>query len=229
MFFILLTCCQYRFKKRKNHHRCGGFLFSVYCILVTYGLRRKNKVTTTLGRQQSSMSRIHTLSREPPRQNFCRNSRRTKIGPVIEGHVVLTMGTHGLEIEVPSKRDHVTTFWVLIARGKNRFGRGAYSECELLCHHAESLSERSCSKDTEPCDVTDTRSWELEGNPSRVRRLASNPVTLTAGPVCFTKGTIPALERKWRNHSSLLYVCRKNPFDRHLKNGYKTGTSFRSR
>ena len=63
---------------------------------------------------------------------------------------------------------------------------------------AELLSEQAISKETEPCVVTETRSRELEANPTHVRRLTANPVTLTARPVCFTKGTIPALERKWK-------------------------------
>ena len=33
---------------------------------------------------------------------------------------------------------------------------------------------------------------------THVGKLAANPVTLTERPVCFTKRTISALERKWR-------------------------------
>ena len=175
------------------------FLPLVCCILVTYGSHRKNKVTTTLERHQSSMSRIHTLERTLHARILAAIPGVTKIGPVIKGHVVLTMGTHGLGIAVPSKRDLLTTSLVLISREKNRFLDEVRTQnVSYIVPSAELLSERSCSKDTEPCDITDTRSRELEGNPSRVRRLASNPVTLTARPVCFTKGTIFALERKWR-------------------------------
>ena len=100
---------------------------------------------------------------------------------------------------IPPRRDHLTRSWVLISRGKNRF-------VDLLrtpnvSHHvpsSELLSERAMSKETEPCVVTETRSKELEAIPSRVRRLAANPVTPTARPVYFTTGTIPALERMWK-------------------------------
>ena len=43
--FILLTCCQYR-SRRESYSFCG-FLSCVYCVLVTYSLHRKNKITTT--------------------------------------------------------------------------------------------------------------------------------------------------------------------------------------
>ena len=101
------------------------------------------------------------------------------------------MGTHGLEIAVPSKRDHLTTSSVLISRGKNRFMVEVRTpNVSYIVPSAQLLSERSCSNDTEPCDITDTRTRELEGNPTRVILLASNLVTLTARPVCFTKGGI---------------------------------------
>ena len=41
------TCCHYRSRRKKNHYNFCGFLSSVYCILVTYGLHRRNKITTT--------------------------------------------------------------------------------------------------------------------------------------------------------------------------------------
>ena len=120
------------------------------------------------------------------------------------------MGTHGLEIAVPSKRDHLTTSSVLISRGKNRLVDEVHLNVSYIVASTELLSERSCSKETEPCDVTDTRSRELEGNPTRARRLASSPVTLTARPVCFTKGTISALGKEVENPSRLPCVCKKN-------------------
>ena len=134
---------------------------------------RKNKVTTTLERPQLSMSRIHTFSREPHARNFAAIPGGTKIGSVIEGHVVLIMGTHGLEIAVPSKRDHLTTSSVLISRGKNRFVVEVRTpNVSYIVPSAELLSERSCSKDTEPCDFTDTRSRELLASGDWLRTLS---------------------------------------------------------
>ena len=44
---ILLTCCQYRSTADKESLQFCGFLSSVSCMLVTYGLHSKNKLTTT--------------------------------------------------------------------------------------------------------------------------------------------------------------------------------------
>ena len=69
------------------------------------------------------------------------------------------MGTHGLEIAVPPKQNLLTTSWVLIARGKNHFlDEVRTPNVSYIVPSAESLSERTCSNDTEPCDITDTRS-----------------------------------------------------------------------
>ena len=123
----------------------------------------------------------------------------TKNGPSFEVQVEQILGTHGLEGAVPSKRDFLTTFWVLTSRSKNRL----VNEVRVpnVSHNVSStelFSEQASSKETEPCEVTDTRSRKLETNPTRVGKPAANPGTLTERPVCFTKGTIPALERKWR-------------------------------
>ena len=45
----------------------------------------------------------------------------TVIGPVLEVHIVLLHGKHGLEIKIPSPNDPNRTSWVLMSRGKNRF------------------------------------------------------------------------------------------------------------
>ena len=110
------------------------------------------------------MSRIHTFSKEPHARIFAAIPGGIKIGPVIEGHVVLIMGTHGLEIAVPPKRDLLTTSWVLISRGMNRFlDEVRTPNVSYIVPSAELLSERTCSNDSEPCDITDSRSRELEG------------------------------------------------------------------
>ena len=121
-----------------------------------------------------------TLSRENPHARiFAAIPGGTKIGPVIEVHVVQVMGTHGLESAVPSKRDHLTTSRVPISRGKNRFVNEVRApNVSHIVPRAELLSEQASSKDTESCDVTDSRSRVLE----------ANLVNLTAG-------TIPACER----------------------------------
>ena len=110
-----------------------------------------------LGRHQSSMPRKHTFMREPTAFFFAAIPGRTNIGPVIEVHVVQIMETHGLEIAVPSKREHVTMSWVLISRGKNR------SVDELRTPNvsqnvtsAELLSDQENSTETDLCVVKGT-------------------------------------------------------------------------
>ena len=99
------------------------------------------------------------------------------------------------EIAVPSKRVHLTTSWVLISRGKNDFVNEVRApNVRHNVPNADLLSEEASSKDTESCDVTDTQSRVLE----------ANPVTLSARPLCFTKGTIPAFERTGR----IIPICR---------------------
>ena len=45
----------------------------------------------------------------------------TVIGPVLEVHIVLVHGKHGLEIKISSSNDPNRTSWVVICRGKNQF------------------------------------------------------------------------------------------------------------
>ena len=58
---------------------------------------------------------------------------------------------------------------------------------------------------------------------------AANPGTPTQRPMFFTKGTIPALERKWWIIPACPTYAGRTLSTAISKNGYKTGTSFRSR
>ena len=191
---------------------CDGvhlFAISATCLLYPRHVRFTQKKQSNNHVEEASIFNVENtqfLERTLHARIFAAIPGVTKIGPVIEGHVVLLMGTHGLGIAVPSRRDLLTTSWVLISRGKNRIlDEVRTPNVSFIVPSAELLLERTCSNDTEPCDITDTRSRELDGNPTRVRRHSSNLVTLTARPVCFTRETIPALEGKWR----ILPACPK--------------------
>ena len=61
----------------------------------------------------------YTFSRSDHRSRIhCRIPEGTKIVPVIDIKVVQSIGVHGIEIAVPSMRDHSRTSWILITRGK---------------------------------------------------------------------------------------------------------------
>ena len=45
---------------------------------------------------------------------------RPVIGPVIQVHIVQFLGTHGIEIQIPSTTWPNRASWVVICRGKNR-------------------------------------------------------------------------------------------------------------
>ena len=153
-----------------------------------------------------------------------------KLDQSLKVNVVLTMGTHGLEIAVPSKRDHLTTSWVLISRGKNRLvDEVTTPNVSYIVPSTELLSERSCSKETEPCDVTDTRSRGTGGEPHSRQATGFEPCHSYCETSVFHERNHSRVRKEVENHSRLPFVCRKNSFDSHLKNGYKIGTSFRSR
>ena len=142
--------------------------------------------------------REYTLSREHLHSRICATiPGGAKIRPVMEVLVEQILGTRGLEGAVPSKRDHMTTSWVLTSRSKNRLVNEVRAPVSHSVSSAELLSERASSKETEPCEITDTRSRKLETNPTRVAKPAANPGTPSQRPIFFTKGTIPALETKW--------------------------------
>ena len=65
------------------------------------------------------MKIIFTLQKEylDPRF-FSRIPGETRIGSVIEIKIVLIVGFHGIEVSVPSTRDHFQTSCVLMTRGK---------------------------------------------------------------------------------------------------------------
>ena len=141
--------------------------FSMLCVSASSWKRqeiflKQDQARKTGSKSPSSMSREHTFSKEPPCQNFCRNSKNQNLTSV-QVHVVQVMGTHGLEIAIPSGRDHSTTSWVLVSRGKDRFVDELRTpNVSRNVPSSESLSEQATSKENEPCVVTETRSRELE-------------------------------------------------------------------
>ena len=67
------------------------------------------------------MPRIHIASGGPKIQCIWNNPGGTVIGPVVAYHVVQFLGTHGIEIEIPSPNRAERTSWVMICQGKNRY------------------------------------------------------------------------------------------------------------
>ena len=122
----------------------------------------KTKRGRRFWRSPSSMWRKHAFSKELPCQDCCINSKN-KNWMSIQVLVVQVMRSHGLEIAIPSRRDHSTTSWVLISRGKDRFVDELHApNVSRNVPSSESLSEQATSKENEPCVVTEIRSRELE-------------------------------------------------------------------
>ena len=121
-----------------------------------------------------------------------------KLDQSLKVNVVLIMGTHGLEIAIPSKRDHLTTSSVLISRGKNRLVDEVHLNVSYIVASTELLSERSCSKETEPCDVTDTRSRRTGGEPHSCQATGFEPCHSYCETSVFHERNHFRVGRKWR-------------------------------
>ena len=114
------------------------------------------------------------------------------VGPVLEVHIVLLHGKHGLEIKIPSPNDPNRTSWVVICRGKNRSVNDLHipnPEHNLIS--SELLEER---QEIEPCSV--------EQEPSGIGGTCAEQFRTLPGPMCSTKEIIPLKERKWKSISA---------------------------
>ena len=111
------------------------------------------------------------------------------IGPVLEVHIVLLHGKHGLEINIPSLNDPNRTSWVVICRGKNRFVNELHIPNP---EHNLTISELPEERqEIEPCSV--------EQEPSSTRGTCAEQFRTLPDPMCFTKELIPMKERNWKS------------------------------
>ena len=93
-----------------------------------------------------------TFSRSDHRSRIrCRIPGGTKIGPVIDIKVVQIIGVHGIEIAVPSMRDHSRTSWILITRGKSILRRSGRSQCQSSCSQFQPAQTTSRTKRSKYC------------------------------------------------------------------------------
>ena len=117
--------------------------------------------------------------RTHPRANsnsriFAAIPERTVIGPVRQVHIVKFLGTHGIEIQIPSTTTKERNSWVVLYRGKNRF-------VDALPHRdpghnptsKEFLLERSIAKESEPCATESEQSLieETHAKQSKILRI----------------------------------------------------------
>ena len=113
--------------------------------------------------------------------------RQTIIGPVIQVHIFQFLGTHGIQIQIPSTTTSDRNSWVVIYRGKNRF----VDELHLRDpeHHPaihELLLERSIAKESEPC------STELEQ--SRIEETHATQFEIPTNLVYYSKEVAPVAQ-----------------------------------
>ena len=112
------------------------------------------------------------------------------IGPVIQVHITQFLGTHRIEIQIPSTTTTNRNSWVVTCRGKTR------SVDELHFRdpghnptNSELLLERSIANESEPC------STELEQ--SRIEETHATQFEIPTNPVYYAKEVVPFGERKW--------------------------------
>ena len=117
---------------------------------------------------------------------------RTIIGPVLQVHNIQFLGTHEIEIQIPSTTTPDRNSWVVICRGKNRFvdelhlrGPGHNPTSDEL------LVERPIAKENEPCSA------ELEQ--SRIEETHATQSKIPTNPVYYSKEVILVRERKWND------------------------------
>ena len=181
------------------------------------------------------MSRIHTFSREPSTPEFwprwkciCNQpclAKGTKIGPSFEVQVVMILGTHGLEGAVPSKRDHLTPSWVLTSKGKNRVVD------EVRTPNVSYIVPNDHARKKQNLvmlPILDPGNWR--GTPLASGDWLRTLSLLLRNQCVSRKEPLP----RWKGSGEsfplgLRLQEEHNIFDSHLKNGNKTGTSFRSR
>ena len=128
-------------------------------------------------------------------QNFCRNPERTTFGPALEVHLLRFLGTHGIEIQIPSTTTPDWNSKVVTCRRNHRF----VDELHLRDprHNPTNnglLLERSIAKESEPCSA------ELE--PSRIEENHATQSKIPTNPVYYSKEVIPVGERKWNDISA---------------------------
>ena len=117
---------------------------------------------------------------------------RTLIGPVLKVHIIQFLGTHGIEIHIPSTTTPNRTSWVVICRGRNRY----VDESHLRDpgHNPTSSEirvERLILKESELC------STEMEQ--SRIEETHATHFGIPTNPVFYSKEVILVGKRKWND------------------------------
>ena len=168
-------------------------------------LQRAESILTRL--RTESDSRIHAAIPE-----------RTFIGPVLQVHIFQFLGTHGIEIQIPSTAMPNRSSWELICRWKNRY----VDESHLrdpghnpTC--SEFLLDRSITKESEPCST--------KMKQSSIEETHATQFEIQTNPVYYSKDVLLVDERKWNDILAYKFFNRRLSSSRNLKTGHEIGTS----
>ena len=64
---------------------------------------------------------LHTFVLASHSRLYAAIPERTLNGPVLQVHIIQLLGTHGIEIQIPSTTTPDRNSWIVTCRGKNRF------------------------------------------------------------------------------------------------------------
>ena len=149
------------------------------------------------------MQRIHVVSSKSQSRALTGIPEGTTFGLVIEVQIVKIANQYGLELAIPSPNDRERTSYVLISRGKCRFGDEIHVPNAELRSSAELLSELQKSEGGEPC-LTKTKTGNQETgavhvtSPTGIKQTCADTLSISPSQASFfAQRTIPTTERKW--------------------------------
>ena len=97
---------------------------------------------------------------------------RTRIGPVIQFHIIQFVGTHGIEIQIPTTRTPNRTSRVVIRQGVNcnaaELHFSNHTSIELLLDRSVAVESEPCSTEMEQSRIEETyvTQYEIPTNPA---------------------------------------------------------------
>ena len=153
--------------------------------------------------------RKYTLSREPSRKNLCRKSRRDK-----------NWTSHWSSCRTDRRNSWTRNCSSIKTRPFNDV-LGADIQREEWLRERSACTE--CQAHRPQCWITLRRSklerhWILWCYQYSIQGTRSEPCHSFCKTIVFYERNHSSVWKDGENHSHLSYVCRKNPFDSHLKN-----------
>ena len=203
---------------------------------VSAGMMCKTRLDEDDGKRHLvPLGREYIHSRANPQSRvFVAIPGRTVIGPVLKVQIAKILGQLGLEIAIPSPHNHETSTHVVITRGTNRFVDEVHEHkvefrpsTELLSALQKSEGRESCVEESNNCNM-ETCAHHFTSRYGN-KESSCKQSQQSSQSFIYVQKDYHSYKRKEVGGYSRQSFVRRSSVNTGPQNGYKDGTSLRSR